>query len=578
MKRIKNGLITACAALALASCGGGDGSSNTPPTGGGGTATPAPSPTPAVSLVVETRDEAAQFLQRAGFGGSEADIDALVGRSAAAWLQDQMRLPYDPIVAELQRRRQAGGMVVNHEVNRGHVAVWWDRAMAGRDPLRQRAIFALSQIVVASDSGDSNAWRQGYYIDTLGQNAFGNYRDLLTDVTLTPAMSRYLTFFGKRVREGTSLQPDENYARELMQLFTIGLYELNMDGSRKLDSAGNPIETYSNVDVEGLAKVFTGYGYDPALDETTRGHSPIVVADEKWHSTQEKWFLGKTIPANTDSKTSLTQALDHVFAHKNVAPFVARQLIQRFTQSAPSPSYVERVATAFETGRYRAADGTTFGTGERGDLAASFAAVLLDPQFFDDTPPTEREGKIREPVLRLVHWGRAMEVANVDSLNEWWLIYETGRASRLGQSPFGAPSVFNFYRPGNIASGTQTGEAGLTAPEFQIMNEASHSGFANFLYSFVFDTSPQRDRARDSYRTDYADERALAADPGALADHLDRKLMGGGMQGQTRSNIVDALNRIAIREREDLAAQDIAARANLAVYMAVTAPEFAMQY
>ena len=570
---------SAACALALASCGGGGGSSSgTPPTSSGGTSAPAPTPTPSVSLVLESHSDAAQFLQRAGFGGSEADIDALVGRSAASWLKSQMALRYDPVVAELKRRQAAGRMEQNHDRNRGHVGVWWDRAMAGNDPLRQRAIFALSQIVVASDSSMNNAWENGYYIDTLGRNAFGNYRDLLGDVTLTPAMSKYLTFFGKRVREGHNLQPDENYARELMQLFTIGLYELEMDGSRRLDGEGNPIETYSNVDVEGLAKVFTGYDHDKTLDKQTWLHSPIVVADEKWHSVQEKWFLGKAIPANTDSATSLDAALDHVFAHKNLAPFVARQLIQRFTQSAPSPAYIERVATAFEQGRYNAADGTGFGTGKRGDLAATFAAVLLDEQFFDDTAPTQREGKIREPLLRFVHWARAMEVDRIDSMNEWWLIYDTGRSTRLGQSPFGAPSVFNFYRPGNIASGTLTGDANLTAPEFQIMNEASHSGFRNFMHLFVFDGSPQRDKSRETYRALYEDERALADRPEALADHLDAKLMGGAMHPQTRRNILDALARVTLREREDQKAADIAARANLAVYLAVTAPEFAVQY
>ena len=571
-------LASACAALALASCGGGGGgSSSPPPTSGGGTATPAPTPTPSVSLTLQTREDAAQFLQRAGFGGSEADIDALTGTSAARWLKSQMALRYTPVIDELNRRRAAGRMTQNHDKNRAHVAVWWDRAVAGNDPLRQRAIFALSQIVVSSDQAMNGAWMNGYYIDMLGQNAFGNYRDLLEDVTRTPAMSRFLTFFGKRVREGSNLQPDENYARELLQLFTIGLYELEMDGLRKLDASGDPIETYSNVDIEGLAKVFTGYDYQEKVDDTTHQHSPIV-ATAKWHSTQEKWFLGKTIPAGTDAETSLQTALDHIFAHKNVAPFVARQLIQRFTQSAPPPGYIERVARAFETGRFLAADNTSFGTGQRGDLAATFAAVLLDEQFFDDIAPTAQEGKIREPVLRFVHWARAMEVDRIDSTNEWWLIYDLDRQDRLGQSPFGSPSVFNFYRPGNIATGTKTGDAGLTAPELQIMNETTHSGFANFMFQFVFDASPMRVKEQETYRAAYDDERAVAEDAEALADHLDAKLMGGAMRARTRANIVDAVNAIPIREREDQRADDITARARLAVYFAVTAPEFAIQY
>jgi uncharacterized protein (DUF1800 family) len=371
--------------------------------------------------------------------------------------------------------------------------------------------------------------------------------------------------------------PDENYAREFLQLFTTGLVELNMDGTQKL-SGGKPIEIFDNEDIVGLAKVFTGLSYkgtgfweaDPDGE-----YSRLVMYQDK-HSELEKNFMGKTIAAGTSGDDAIDQAIDHIFEHPNVAPFISRQLIQRFTSSSPTPAYVRRVAGAFETGRYTSIDEKQFGTGTRGDLEATLAAILLDEQFYDGRSSVQ-DGKVREPVLRFIHWARAFDVGNVMAENEWWLLYNAGSNTRLGQQPFQSPSVFNFYRPGFVAPGSASGAAGLTAPELQTVNEGSAIGYANFMLQFVFNTSPMRNDTIDSFVPDYTDEVALADKPADLADHLDNLLLGGRMSPQTKDRIVSVLNEIPIREAAAEAEEDKLTRAAVAVYMAVTSPAFALE-
>jgi len=291
-------------------------------------------------------------------------------------------------------------------------------------------------------------------------------------------------------------------------------------------------------------------------------------------SELEKTFLGKTIPAGTTGDASIDEAIDHIFDHPNVAPFISRQLIQRFTASHPAPAYVERVANAFETGSFRSVDNVSYGAGERGDLKATLAAILLDEQFYDDIQPTAEEGKVREPVLRFIHWARAFDVGNVMAENEWRLLYGAGKNTQLGQQPFSSPSVFNFYRPGFIAPGTATGDANLNAPEFQTVNEGAVIGFDNFMLDFVYNTTPRVSDEIDSFVPDYSDEVALVEDPGALADHLNELLLSGRMSPQTKERMITVLNEIPIRE--DNIDEDKVTRAAVAVYMAVTSPAFAL--
>ena len=522
-----------------------------------------------------------RFYSTATFGAREAQINQAQDIDAATLLRAQLDAPrraYLPRVRALYDSYDGNG-----RRNRAHTSVFWADAIAGDDQLRQRMVFALSQMLVASDRPMANKPRaMAFYMDALGEHAFGNYRDLLEAVTYTPAMGAYLTYRGNRKGdERTGRTPDENYARELLQLFSIGLVELNMDGTPKTGSDGEAIETYGNDDILGLARVFTGLDREKGADNknlSDADYRPMVIYEDR-HSPLEKSFLGTTIPAGTATAESIDLALDAVFEHPNVAPFVSRQLIQRFTASHPEPAYVRRVASAFEAGRFVAANGTGFGTGERGDLEATLAAILLDEsQFRDpgDIRTTTDLGKVREPVLNFVHWARAFDVSPVTPENEWTLLYNAGDSSEwLGQMPFASPSVFNFYRPGFVATGTESGDRGLTIPEFQILLSGNRSGWANTMSRYAFDDTGSPDNSVDSLKPDYSDELELAGDPEALAEHLDTLLLGGEMTDDTRAAIEEVVAAIPVRTNTvENTEQDEFRRVAAAVTVATTAPEF----
>ena len=563
------------AAIMLAACGG---SSESSPPSQTVTSTPVPPPPPPAGqedITLNTAAKAASFLSKATFGGTQSEIEAAQGKLASEILQNEFAKSPQYILPSLKTAYESGVEIDN----RAHASAFWNAMIEGDDQLRQRMVFALSQILVISDNQMGNRpLTNAQYIDTLYKHAFGNYRELLKDVTYTPAMANYLTYM--RNRKGnidSGRMPDENYAREFLQLFTTGLVELNMDGSPKL-SGGKSIELFTNEDIVGLARVFTGLSMKGpefwSADEDGE-YSRLVMFQDK-HSELEKTFMGKTIAAGTAGDAAIDEAIDHIFEHPNLAPFISRQLIQRFTSSNPTPDYVRRVAGAFETGRYTSVDEKSFGTGERGDLEATLAAILLDEQFYDGTAGI-RDGKVREPVLRFVHWARAFDVGNVMAENEWLLLYNAGSNTRLGQQPFQSPSVFNFYRPGYVAPGTQSGAAGLTAPELQIVNEGSVIGYANFMLQFVYNNTSQRDDIIDGFVPDYSNEVALAETPEALAEHLNTLLLGGRMNPQTKTRIVSVLNEIPIREVASEADEDKLTRATVAVFMAVTSPAFALE-
>jgi len=567
-------------ALSLVACGGGSGNSSSAPPSANVPPTPPPPPPPPPptgqeDMTLNSAAKATSFLSKTSFGGTQEQIEAAQGKLASALLTAEFAKTPRYILPDLKAQFE-GGQDVD---NRAHATAFWNAMIEGDDQLRQRMVFALSQIVVISDNPMGNKpLTNAQYIDTLSKHAFGNYRDLLKDITYTPAMARYLTFLRNRKGdERTGRMPDENYAREFLQLFTTGLVELNMDGTPK-NSGGKPIEIFDNEDIVGLAKVFTGLSLKGAgfWDADDDGEYSRLVMFQDKHSELEKSFMGTTIAAGTAGDDAIDQAIDHIFEHPNLAPFISRQLIQRFTSSSPTPAYVRRVAGAFETGRYTSIDEKQFGTGTRGDLQATLAAILLDEQFYDNSVG-DQDGKVREPVLRFIHWARAFDVGNVMADNEWWLLYNAGSNTRLGQQPFQSPSVFNFYRPGFVAPGSASGAAGLTAPELQTVNEGSAIGYANFMLQFVFNTSPTRNDAIDSFVPDYTDEVALADKPADLADHLNALLLGGRMSPLTKDRIVSALNEIPIREVAAEAEEDKLTRAAVAVYMAVTSPAFALE-
>ncbi|MEL6857661.1 MAG: DUF1800 family protein [Pseudomonadota bacterium] len=542
----------AAAGLFLAACGGGGGESSIPPTtpvGGGGTGSSGGGTAADPVSKIDTEMQATRFLARATFGGSKSDIAALTGRDAADWIAGEFdKSTSVTMPALLALPRDSNGNVPWRRIN----TLYWDHIIGSDDQLRQRMAFALSQILVFSDAADNDQPMRAYYQDILIRNAFGNYRDLLEEVTYSTAMGEWLTYRGNRKGDPSrGRMPDENYAREILQLFTIGLIELNRDGSPKLNAQGQQIETYTNADIEGLARVFTGLSWAGGefYKEPQDGNIQPMQMYPEQHSQLEKVFLGTTIPAGTPGEETIDTALDTIFNHPNVGPFVARQLIQRFTQSNPSPAYIESVATAFETGRFTAQGGRNFGTGERGDLQATLAAVLLEPTIFAEPAEggTVTAGKVREPILRFTHWARAFDVSGLDAYNERRLLDTRGTDDSLGQQAFRSPSVFNFYRPGYIAPGTNAGEQDLTVPEFQIVNESSSVGYLNFMTDFAFDRGSQRDNDIETFKPDYSEELALLETPAALLDHLDDLLTGGRMPDAEKADIVDIVSTVEIR-------------------------------
>lgn len=573
--------------------------------GGGGGSTPQPQPPdPPIqtdtSQAFLTRTSTARFLTQATFGPTPSDIDTLTGTSPSQWLLQEFAKPVTlsmPIVEEYQALLQPG---TNNYINSTTPSfAFWRKAITADDQLRQRVAFALSEIIVTSPVGSDllTTYPEGiaHHQDILAQNAFGNYRDLLEDITYSAAMGDYLTYAGNQKADPvTGRMPDENYAREILQLFSIGVVELAIDGTPITDANGAPVETYDNTDITELAKVFTGLNYDdrafiPPEDFSGILLTPMVIVPEN-HSPEPKTFLSTTIPANTPADQSIDLALDEIMAHPNVGPFIGRQLIQRLVTSDPEPDYVTRVATAFNTGRYTLPNGTSVGDGRKGDLKATIAAILFDPDARENAPVNAAQfGKIREPILRFTEWARAFEVSEVRPELVYQL-YDASSPALLAQHPYRSPSVFNFFRPGYVAPGTETGNAGMTVPELQLVNASSVPGYANFMSYFALGFQNQIDvvelqRLFDEDRVnidatpaplafspDYTTALSLASDTEAFLDYLDELLTFGTMTDKTRQTVRDMFDYIppTTPEFEKL-------RVGLAVVIVTTSPDFLVQ-
>lgn len=556
-----------------------------------GDSPPQPPEPPLASTISLPDPETIAFLTQATFGPTEALLEALKHSSQSEWVVAQFEEPPTYHLPNVLATLPDGdiwdlnGNYVPRAINYA-VASFWEAAIVGEDQLRQRMAFALSQILVASGGIGSplqaEPHTQAAYMDILVRHAFGNYRDLLGEVTYSVAMSQYLTYLQNTKGDPENGRvPDENYARELMQLFTIGLVELNPDGTSKL-SGGKPIETYTNEDIIGLARVFTGLSYDEEefwqlreQRDPDAHYTPLKMFPE-WHSALEKAFLGTTVPPNTSGAISIDLALDRLFNHPNVGPFIGRQLIQRFVTSNPKPDYVARVTLAFDTGAFALPDGTVVGEGRRGDLKATIAAILFDAEARDsDRRNAPDFGKLREPALRLTHWARAFDVNSADASAPWSLYY-SGGATSLSQHPFHAPSVFNFYRPGYVPPGTEAEALSLVAPEFQLVNSVSVIGYANFMSRFIFEyESGANEASPPTFQPDYADEIALAHEPVALVAHLNAFLTNNHLTETSKKRISSILKDLPVRaETKD---EDLKRRAELAVLLVMTSPEYLIQ-
>jgi uncharacterized protein (DUF1800 family) len=571
MRRVLAPCITALAALGLAACGGG-GSGG----GGGGGGIPGSPPGPPPSAV-----EAARLLSQASFGPNEASITQVQQRGLSGWIDNQFVVARPAVSHQAHieaRDAEVGGAQANQ-----FYETWWRQSLYGDDQLRQRAAFALSQIFVISLTDPVVDVRgAASYYDMLERDAFGNFRTLLDDVTLHPMMGRYLTFLGNRKESATST-PDENYAREVMQLMTIGLIELNADGTPRLDGSGNQIPTYTSSDIQGLAKVFTGISwYSPTPTNNTfngnnadpnRSVTPMIFY-ANFHSTSQKDFLGVTIPANAAADTSaeVRIALDRLFNHANTGPFISYRLIQQMVTSNPSAAYVGRVSAVFANN----------GSGVRGDMAAVFKAILMDPEARDASVASSASfGKLREPVIRLANWGRAF---NVRSQTGNFLITSTSANTSLNQTPLTSPSVFNFWRPGFVPPGTtQLGQRNLVAPEFQVVDEVTAAGYINSIQDWInqgVGSTPPNGTGRDVRPVDlngvfYPTEMALADNPQALVDRMNLLLFYGTMSPTLQARLLTAIN--GVTASNPITDTQRLNRAKTAVFFSMISPEYLTQ-
>lgn len=560
-------------ALAVAGCGGGDGAA--PPTGG--TQTPA-APPPPVAAAPITDAEASRFLQQAQFSAAPAEISAVKSQGYAAWLTGQYGAgpsgsAWDFLVSQgfsIAQSSQSDQRFFSNEIT----PMIWNQLFTGQDQVRKRFALALSEMMVVSVNPLDAFWPtylMAAYWDMLKANVFGNFRTLIEEITLNPAMGRYLNTVGNLKEDtATGRRPDENYAREIMQLFTIGLYDLNNDGSIKVDSTGAKKESYTQSDTENLARVFTGYDLDyarsaqvtvPYLNykipdpEFTRGKLAFNAND---HSTLAVTFLGTTIPAGTDGPTALKTALDTLFNHPNVGPFFGRQMIQRLVTSNPSPAYVGRVAAAFNSNS----------AGVRGDLKSVWTAILTDPEA-RTLSTSANAGKVREPIVRAVQWGRTF---NVNSVSGKWLLWGQGGSDYgLSQEPLRSPSVFNFFRPGYVPPNTGIASAGLVAPEFQLHDEVSNAGYINYLADFISSSFGYR----DDIKPDYSALLSIASDAKALVDWVNLHLTANQLSANTLSLIQTSIEKLAITATST--DKDKLNRIYGAILLTMACPEYLIQ-
>ncbi|GGY77101.1 hypothetical protein GCM10011613_22020 [Cellvibrio zantedeschiae] len=559
--------VASLVALATNSCGGGGSGASS----GGGIQTSSTASSVAPQLLY-TKAEAARFLLQTQFTATDEEILAVRTSGYDAWLTTQFNSAIDQTGA--QWLTASGHATPKKDGNYFNPVFgdWmaWNQLLTGTGQVRKRLSLALSEFFVVSLNPIDGFWPPmliaGYW-DLLNAKVFDNFRNLLEDISLNPAMGFYLNTKGNLKEDAESgRQPDENYAREIMQLFSIGLYELNLDGSLKTNAQGNPIETYVQSDITNLARVFTGYDWD--YSKVTQQHGfesyPVptpeftsgrMAFDAKKHSNLAVSFLGTNIPANTSGADALRIALDTLFNHANTGPFFAKQMIQRLITSNPSPAYIQRVATVFNNN----------GANVRGDLKAVWRAILTDTEA-RTLPSNNTAGKLREPIVRLTQIARTF---NVSSTNGKWEIYDLSNADTgLGQAPLRSPSVFNFFRPGYVPPNTALASQGLLAPEFQLHNETSTAGYINMVAYFI--------------KSGYADVKvslsaieSLATDAKALVEWLNLHLTANQLSAATLDIIQQALEANPVTASSSSNAKND--RLYAAILLVAACPEYLIQ-
>ena len=551
--------------LVLTGCGGGSDSSTPsqpdPPT--------QPPPPPPANL---TQADAARFLNHATMGAKMSEIQALaetgnVDTGFNHWIDTQIALPVSSEVDYLTALEPTLNLAEDEQLWHEHrVESWFYNALAKPDQLRQRVAFALSEIFVVSDDSafGSDTYGIANYYDLLAGNAFINYRDLLEKVTLSPIMGMYLSMLGnQKPNDEQNIRPDENYAREVMQLFSIGLVQLNLDGSPKMNN-GSTIATYDQNIIKAFAHVYTGWNFNGTSAQDwwrfARNYNTMLPMTpvQEFHDTGEKQLFNNVIiPANQSAEADLKIALDTIFNHPNVGPFIGKQLIQKLVTSNPSPEYIARVATVFNDN----------GQGVRGDLSMVIKAVLLDDEAlngYKNAPNTF--GKIREPLLRATHLWRAFDASSPSER------FQMGYPEYFfNQAPLSARHVFNFFSPSYAPPGVVS-ENNLVAPELEISTENYLTRTSNFFaYSTLWghtDMDPA-DIENDRILIDLSQLKPLANDADKLLDYLDILLFSGSMDDSTKAILKTAY--------EQTAGNAVAERLTNLLFMIMISPQYIVQ-
>ncbi len=548
----------------------------------------APAAPPSLADSALTANDAARFLIQGTFGPTKGDIDALVGKRRAelnAWINAQIALPASlhltAIDADFQTYTAAGENPQYSQANRQYA--WWKTVVSAPDQLRQRVAFALSEILVVSDQNGTvfnNSRALTNYYDILVKGAFGNYRQVLEDVTLSPMMGVYLTSLrnGKATFNAagqTLTAADENYAREVMQLFTVGVNLLQPDGTLKLDPLGVPIPTYDNTTITEMAKIFTGWAFYSANPvpnfraEPTNYMQPMMLYPA-FHDDRPKTIIGGvTIPANQGGAKDLKDALDALVNHPNTAPFISRQLIQRLVTANPSPGYIYRVASVFANN----------GSGVRGDLGAVVRAILMDYEArSNEVAATAAFGKLKEPLIRATAILRAF---NGGANNARFTI--ANPEGSLAQAALRAPTVFNFFEPNYVQAGLLA-NAGLYAPEYQLITDTTAISMPNQLWNYIYATRSGMPGTTTTINPAEATVGvlfdsamlSLARTPQALVDYANLVLAAGALPKSITDRFVTAITAMPAGTGTTFNGNDVE-RVRSIVYLTVSVPQGAIQ-
>ena len=596
-----------------------------------------PGPAPSYTGTEFDRD-VERLLSQATYGANDALITEVKTKGLSAWIDEQMNASLTPQSLMLSYVKASDDWLVARGIAAGLpddrtplfeslAGGWWIQAAAGRDQLRQRVAFALSEIFVVS-LANSTVRNRHYgtsdYYDMLARNAFGNFRTLIEDVTLHPIMANYLSMIkNQKYDPATGVSPDENYAREVMQLFSIGLVHLHPDGTLKLDATGQPTATYDNGHITELAKVFTGWSYSKqqanGMPLLSQWNNDGVITDnnnfnyggglpygqaafyyplkmyQTRHDTGVKNIVnGVTIPAGQSGDADLDVAMDALFNHPNTPSFIARRLIQRLVTSNPSRGYIYRVANKF----------VNDGSGVRGNLGAVVKAMLTDYEARTQTQTAQSSyGKQREPIVEFLNLYRAMggtsgtggnffdtntlaaygyTSSSIPAGTRLMLIRPSNTVNQsLPQSPLNAPSVFNWFEPGYVFPG-EIQNNGLVAPEFQLTNETNAVSNPNYFYGLIYGlpsggsnpgpqpstvTGATSNHTKLSLSLTAAQSALTSGGATGLVDFYDRLFCSHQMSTATRDAIITAVNGIT-GDTEKL---------RTALYLVINSPDYIIQ-